>query len=172
MHLLLLAATPALQLTPCVLSVRAASPLMAAREQSTLDVDRYCGGASPFTPFRGGGSVGDHMKWSQASDWATRREERRQQRGVVVETSDASVEVVAEAAADGVVEANAAEDAADAVVVEARPTAKRAIRVASVPSSFDQNCGGATAFAPFHGGGSVGNQMKWSQGGDWYRRGY
>ena len=113
--------------------------------------DRHAGGCTPFAEFNGGGSAavgsGVQPKWAQGGDNHIRRENPTDTHMTTPPVDASQVAVTSQAAPAGVVE----------------PTRRPY-------SVLDHHGNSATPFAPFNGGGSSCDQLKWAQGGDWDRR--
>merc|ERR1719409_2589472 len=114
-----------------------------------------CGGATPFAPFRGGGSSGDQSKWAPGGQWTSRT-------GM---PPPATPELEASAApTDGETDAPQGRIVPTGGAVENGPGYEP---IGVAPGAELHGCGGATPFAPFRGGGSSGDQSKWAPGGQW-----
>jgi len=178
MHLFLIAATPALRLGP---------PVMQLNEFS-----KFSGGASPFAPFKGTGSAGDHSRWANGGDWwqrptdeagavvttATEVGEKKVRQIPAVDPACGGASPMAPwmgtgSAGDHSRWANGGDwwqrptDEAGGVVTTATEVGEKKVRQVPV---VDPACGGASPFAPFNGSGSVGDHSKWASGGDWWQR--
>ena len=114
-----------------------------------------CGGAAPFAPFQGSGSVGDHSQYAPGGQWT------RYAEGVVVPAGAARMHGLP------VNEVPSNVDGSTAKVTDQAPQVSPAL----AKGQDMHGCGGASPFAPFAGGGSgIGSSAKWAPGGQWTTR--
>ena len=126
-----------------------------------------CGGAAPFAPFQGSGSVGDQSQYAPGGQWTQYAE------GAVVPAGAARMHgaVVPAGAARmhglPVNEVPSNVDGSTAKVTDQAPQVSPAL----ARGQDMHGCGGASPFASFAGGGSgIGASAKWAPGGQWTTR--
>jgi uncharacterized protein affecting Mg2+/Co2+ transport len=114
-----------------------------------------CGGAAPFAPFQGSGSVGDQSQYAPGGQWTQYAE------GVVVPAGAARMHGLP------VNEVPSNVDGSTAKVTDQAPQVSPAL----AQGQDMHGCGGASPFASFAGGGSgIGASAKWAPGGQWTTR--
>jgi len=112
-----------------------------------------CGGAAPFAPFAGSGSVGDQSQYAPGGQWTQYAD------GVVVPAGAARMPLTNEAPSNV--------DGTNAPVTDQAPQVSPAL----ARGQDMHGCGGAAPFASFAGGGSgIGASAKWAPGGQWTTR--